>query len=94
MSLSLHLSKKLVFAFGFLLDAHIVLRNAPQHIGAFANVHNRVVQLDAVNTCVLILGRQSFAGEPSIHIVHIVFLYTQYTNSFIWIRSIFVLVVG
>ena len=93
MSLSLHLRKKLVFALCFLLDAYIVLRNAFQHISAFSNVHDSVVEFDAVYARVLILSCQSFAGEPGIHVVYIVLLHAQYTNSLLGNRSIFVLVV-
>ena len=93
MTLSLHLRKELVFAFSLLFDSDIVLRNTLQHICAFANVHDSVVQLDAVKSRVLILSRQPFAGEPSIHIVHIVLTHTQYTNSLPGNRPIFVLVV-
>lgn len=89
----MHLRKELVFAFGFLLDAYIVLCNTLQHICAFPNVHDSVVEFDAVNARMLILSRQSFAGEPGIHIVHIVLPHAQYTNSLLGNRPIFVRVV-
>ena len=73
----MHLRKELVFAFGFLLDAYIMLCNTLQHIGAFSDVHDSDVEFDAVYARVLILSCQPFAGEPSIHVVYIVFLHAQ-----------------
>ena len=89
----MHLRKELVFAFGLLLDAYIVLRNTLQHICTFADVHDSGAEFDAVYARVLILSRQPFAGEPGIHIVHIVLPHAQYTNSLPGNRPIFVRVV-
>ena len=69
MPLALCLCHNTVFLLRICLDASIVLCNPAQHIGTLADVYDVIVNLNAVDTCVFVLGSKAFALQPSVSIV-------------------------
>jgi hypothetical protein len=69
MTLALSLCDDAVLFLRTCSDARIVLRNSAKHVGTLADVHDVIVNLDAVDTCMFVLGSKAFALQPSVSIV-------------------------
>ena len=69
MTLALSLCDDAVLFLRTCSDARIVLRNSAKHVGTLADVHDVIVNLDAVDTCMFVLVRKSFALQPFVSVV-------------------------
>ena len=71
-SFALGFCQKSVFLLRAGADADIMLRYAHQHIFALAYVYNLPIQLDAVDTRMLIFGGKPLAAQHCVHIISII----------------------
>ena len=69
MTLALSLCDDAVLFLRTCSDARIVLRNSAKHVGTLADVHDVIVNLDAVDTCMFVLVRKPLALQPFVSIV-------------------------
>lgn len=69
MTLALSLCDNAVLLLRTCSDARIVLCYPPQHICTLADVHDVIVNLDAVDTCMFVLVRKPFALQPFVSVV-------------------------
>lgn len=60
-----------VFPFFLGFNGCVVLRHAFQHIRTLANVNNGIVDLDAVNSRMVVFGGKPFSFQPLIDIFFI-----------------------
>ena len=60
-----------VFLFCPHLDTRVMLCDATQHIPALSNIGNLIVDLDAIDSRILILSRKPLALHPIVGIIFI-----------------------
>ena len=72
MAFALDFLQNAIFAFAAGSDSNVVLRNAPKHVCALANVNDSVIHLDAVDSRVIILRCKAIPYQPLSHIVFII----------------------
>ena len=71
MAFALRFGKDTVLLFCLSLNGCVMLRYAFKHIMALANVNNGIVNLDAVNSRMVVFGGKPFSFEPLIDIFFI-----------------------
>ena len=80
MAFALRFRQDAVFPLFLAFNGCVVLRHAFQHIHTLADVNNDIVDLDAVNSSMVVFGGKSFSFEPVIYIFFIASLF-QNSNS-------------
>ena len=80
MAFALCFCQDTVFPLFLAFNGCVVLRHAFQHIHTLADVNNGIVDLDAVNTRMVVFGGKSFSFEPLIDIFFIA-CFSQNSNS-------------
>ena len=80
MAFALRFRQDAVFPFFLAFNGCVVLRHAFQHIHTLANVDNGIVDLDAVNSRMVVFGSKPFSFEPVIDIFCIAYFF-QNSNS-------------
>ena len=80
MAFALRFRQDAVFPLFLAFNGCVVLRHAFQHIHTLADVNNGIVDLDAVNSRMVVFGSKPFSFEPVIDIFFIASLF-QNSNS-------------
>ena len=80
MAFALCFRQDAVFPLFLAFNGCVVLRHAFQHLHTLANVDNGIVDLDAVNSSMVVFGGKPFSFEPVIDVFFIASLF-QNSNS-------------
>ena len=80
MAFALRFRQDAVFPLFLAFNGCVVLRHAFQHIHTLADVNNGIVDLDAVNSCMVVFGGKPFSFQPVIDIFFIA-CFSQNSNS-------------
>ena len=79
MAFALCFRQDAVFPLFLAFNGCVVLRHAFQHIHTLADVNNGIVDLDAVNSRMVVFGGKSFSFEP---VIYIFFIASLFQNSY------------